>query len=82
MPPNVLADSNFLFALHAVNDIHHPAARRLAETVQMTLLVPQVVLTEVAFLFRRAGGVPAVAGFLDALIAAQIPLLEVTSADF
>jgi predicted nucleic acid-binding protein len=33
------------------------------------------VLTETAFLFRRAGGIPAQVAFLDAIVAARLDLI-------
>lgn len=77
MPRQTLADSSYLYALFSLHDALHPAAQRVAEEAQVILTVPEVVLTETAFLFRRAGGVPAVLGFLDALVVAQVQLRSV-----
>jgi hypothetical protein len=71
----ILADSSFLYTLY---DAAHPQNAIVKETAQLraiTLMIPDVVLTETAYLFRRAGGVIAVIRFLDTLRAAK-PVLE------
>jgi uncharacterized protein len=64
----ILVDSSFLYALYSRDDNHHETVIAVAELYHAQFIIPYVVLTEVAFLFRRAGGAPAVARFLAALV--------------
>lgn len=74
----ILIDSSFLRVLYDKNDPKHPVAREAANLRGAVPIVPDVVLTEVAYLFRRDGGVPAVIRFIDTLHAAH-PRLEAVS---
>lgn len=68
MPPSkLLVDSGFLYALYDRDDEHNEAVSTIAELYGGGLVLPYVVLTEAAFLFRRAGGALSVAQFLNAL---------------
>jgi len=60
----ILIDSGFLYALFDQDDRYHQAVATAAETEAAAAIVPDVVLVEVAYLTRRAGGIPAVARFL------------------
>jgi predicted nucleic acid-binding protein len=60
----ILIDSGFLYALFDQDDRYHQAVVAVVETEAATAIVPNVVLVEVAYLTRRAGGIPAVARFL------------------
>jgi predicted nucleic acid-binding protein len=77
----VLVDSSFLYVLYNRNDPKHQAAQQVARVSAQVFVIPDVVLTEVAFLFRRAGGVMAVARFLDTLVRTNPQLEPVTAAD-
>ncbi|MCK6581274.1 MAG: PIN domain-containing protein [Anaerolineae bacterium] len=79
--PKVLVDSSFLYALFRKADPDHQAVRAIFETVKAEFIIPQVVLTEVAWLFNRAGGMPLVSAFLELLAAAELPLEQVTYND-
>ena len=81
MASKVLVDSSFLYELFAQTAPYHAAAQLVANKLQQAFVIPEVVLTEVAFLFRRAGGVPAVVGFLDVLLANEAPIETVTRTD-
>jgi predicted nucleic acid-binding protein len=81
MPPNkILVDSRYLFALFAEKSDRHQDAIALARIYQGQFLIPYVVLTEVAYLFNREGGIPAVIMFLDRLGRMQ-PIFEITASD-
>ena len=68
MPLNkALIDTSFLYALFEYNNPQHEAAILATTTHVFQPIVPYVILGEVAFLFNRAGGVPATLKFLDAL---------------
>lgn len=60
--PKVLVDSSFLYALFRKADPDHPAVRTVFRTVKAEFIIPQIVLTEAAWLFNRAGGMPLAAG--------------------
>jgi len=79
--PKVLVDSSFLYALFRKADPDDQAVRAIFETVKAEFIIPQVVLTEAAWLFNRAGGMPLVSAFLDLLAASKIPLEDVTYDD-
>jgi uncharacterized protein len=69
MPPSkILVDSSYLYVLFDDKNVHYGDAVLTAEIYSGLFIIPFVVLTEVAFLFNRAGGVPAVLRFLDALV--------------
>jgi predicted nucleic acid-binding protein len=70
--PQILIDSGFLYALLDKNNPKYRLAKATIEAVPAQYLVPYVVLTETAFLFSRAGGVPAVLLFMDKLVAAPL----------
>ena len=72
---DILADSSFLYALYSVHDRYHPGADHFAGESPVRLIVPDVILPEVTFLLKRAGGLPAVLGFLGAFVEAA-PILE------
>lgn len=74
-------DSSFLYALFRKADPDHQAVRAVFETVKAEFVILQVVLTEAAWLFNRAGGMPLVSAFLDLLAASKIPLEDVTYDD-
>lgn len=76
--PRVLVDSSFLYALFRKADPDHKVVRAIIETVKADFIIPQVVLTEAAWLFNRAGGMPLVSAFLAA---AEFPLEVVTYDD-
>ncbi|PJF25476.1 MAG: hypothetical protein CUN53_12600 [Phototrophicales bacterium] len=68
-PPRRLVDSGFLYALFDESAPQHHSARQVLDAQQATYFIPEVTLTEAAYLIRRSGGVDASLRFLDALIA-------------
>lgn len=79
--PQILVDSSFLYALLDVRNPKYSIARSVVALRKVQMLVPYITLSEAAFLFNRAGGVPAVMRFLDALVALQPQYETVTSDD-
>jgi uncharacterized protein len=63
----ILLDSSFVFALNHPRDKNHSATVRFLSGRTDSYLLPEVALTEVAFLLNRAGGLPAALRFLDSL---------------
>ena len=74
----LLVDSSYLFALLDEKNEKFIEASLIASLYQSQLIIPYVILTEVAFLFNRQGGVPAVLQFIDRLTAMK-PQLEAVS---
>lgn len=79
--PKVLVDSNILYGLYRKYDPRHDTVRQIFETVKAEFIAPQVVLTEAAYLFNRAGGMPLVATFLDLLTVSNFTIEPVLYAD-
>jgi predicted nucleic acid-binding protein len=79
--PQILIDSSFLYTLLDRAAGGHTQARAVIMNMPGEYLIPQVALTETAFLFRRAGGVPSVARFIEAVIKLQFSLIGLESAD-
>ncbi len=77
----VLVDSSFLYALYDEDDRGYQAAVHWTYHANPTFIIPDVVLTEVAFLFRRAGGTLGVVKFLEALHNAESNLEPIIRAD-
>lgn len=64
----ILIDSSYLYALLDSSNRKHADALQVLTLYRAEMIVPYVVLTEVAFLFNRSGGVPAVIRFVETLI--------------
>ncbi len=79
--PKVLIDSSFLYALFNPRELTHESALEFVKTSDDVQMIPDVVLTEVAFLFKRFGGEKAVAVFLESLRSAQPELVPVMLTD-
>ena len=77
----MLVDSSFLYALFRKADPDHAAVRAVFDGREAEFIIPQVVLTEAAWLFNRVGGMPLVTAFLDLLSAVELPLEAVTYDD-
>jgi predicted nucleic acid-binding protein len=77
----LLIDSGFLYALFDKDDRFHHAVATVAELEGGVAVVPDVVLVEVAFLVRRAGGVPAVVRFLESFAQSGFELEALTHDD-
>ncbi len=78
---NVLVDSSFLFCLFNANTKQHADVKKASQQIRGQLIILNITLTEVAFLFRRIGGVPATASFLTSFVAGQPNLMSVNSVD-
>jgi predicted nucleic acid-binding protein len=79
--PTILLDTSFIVALNNPRDKYHTAARGFFSGPRNIYLLPEVVLTEAAFLLNKAGGLPASLHFLDRLATASAALQSVTLAD-
>jgi uncharacterized protein len=77
----ILVDTSFLVALNNPKDKYHNAAKGLVAGSQDVFLLPEVILTETAYLLRRAGGLPASLQFMDRLVATTATLQSVSLND-
>jgi predicted nucleic acid-binding protein len=72
MPPSkILVDSSYLYAFFDEQNEKHEDAVLVADLYRGQFVIPYIVLTEVAYLCNREGGVSAVLKFLDGLIMMQ-----------
>lgn len=72
---DALVDSNFLYALYDQSDPYHDqAVAYLEKNSRISLVIPEVTLPEVVFLFRRNKDFPAAVRFLATLSSSQVPI--------
>ena len=77
----LLLDTSFVVALNNPVDKNHAAASAFLVDQRHRYLLPQVTLTEAAFLLGRAGGLTASLRFLDRLVTVSADLQAVTLTD-
>lgn len=77
----ILFDTSFIVALNNAKDIHHAAATQFLASNHDIYLLPEVTLTEAAFLLGKAGGLPAVMLFLNNLVVTEASLQSILLAD-
>jgi predicted nucleic acid-binding protein len=82
MTEKILIDSSFLYALHSPSDKNYQQAHSFAGSGNFEAVISEVILTEVSFLFRRIGGSPAVALFLEKFAKADNQLVNLQVVDF
>ena len=63
----VIADSSFVYSLFNQNETQHDAAAHFASTNDEVFVIPDVILPEVSYLFRRDFGHRSVQIFLSHL---------------
>ncbi|HRF95353.1 MAG TPA: hypothetical protein PLZ51_09160, partial [Aggregatilineales bacterium] len=68
---DVLVDTSFLYALYAQNEQSHKRVSATTDIYRHRLLIPYVILTETAYLFKRNGGMPALIAFVNTLAKAK-----------
>jgi uncharacterized protein len=67
MPTKALIDSSFLYILYNAHEPEHKRVTDFLKREPISAIIPDVVLPEVTFLFKRFGGEPAVITFLTSL---------------
>ena len=77
----VLVDSSFLYVLYNPQEPKHSPSFSFVEASSFHWIIPDVVLTEVAYLFKRFGGERAVVTFLEILEKSRPHLEPVAIAD-
>ncbi len=78
----ILADSSFLYAIYSITDHNHDAAKEFILRIHShRILVPEVTLPEVAFLFIRDVGYEAVGRFLQAFARSDVELQSISLTD-
>src|SRR5258708_31536520 len=81
MMVTILLDTSFVVALNTPKDKNHAVARDFFAGQRNIYLLPEVVLTEAAYLLGKAGGLPASLRFLDRLVVSSATLQSVTLPD-
>ncbi|MDX2075952.1 MAG: PIN domain-containing protein [bacterium] len=81
MMNKALIDSSFLYVLLNPKQKDYERANITIKALSQ-LIVPYVVLTEVAFLFNREGGILAVTRFINTLIATKLTYEILIPEDF
>ena len=77
----ILLDSSWLIALYDKGSSAHYTVREVSEHYRGQFLIPQIVLTEVVYLFNREMGIQGTTRFLQQFNESQPFLQEVTVAD-
>ena len=77
----VIADSSFIYALFNARDFRHRAAASFASTFREVTIVPDVVLPEIAYLFKRDVGYSGLQRFLERFLDFEGPLQAVEKSD-
>lgn len=67
----VLVDTSFLYALYDQTDPYHKKVSAAVTIYQHQMLIPYVVLTETAYLFKRNDGMRGLIQFINALTKAN-----------
>lgn len=75
-----VADTSFIVAYMNKRDVYHRACTATAGAIQ-AILVPQTVLTEVAYLLHQRIGALAVAAFLESFESSVFALVALESVD-
>jgi len=76
-----VADTGFVVALLNLSDAYHKDAARIYEQLSMPILLPQTVLTEVAYLVGKVVGIQQVVQFLRYLPSSRFRLLALQNQD-
>lgn len=77
---SVIADSGFIVALANQTDSRHADVQPIY-LQHSKVLLPQLVLVEVAYLIGRDVGIPTVVRFLKGIPASRFELIEATAQD-
>ncbi len=81
MTNRILIDSSFLYAVYNAGDRNHQVAIDFLAIPTNTLIVPEITLPEVAFLFARDFGYYAIEIFLGEFASAGQQMVSLTLAD-
>jgi predicted nucleic acid-binding protein len=76
----VIADTGFIVALANLSDPKHQIVKEYYLEYQ-TILMPQTVLAEVAYLIGRESGIKTVSNFLKGLSKSHFSVVPITSED-
>jgi uncharacterized protein len=77
----ILIDTTYLYALYYVGDSKHQAAEQFAQQLKSRVIVPAVVLPEVAFLFLRDTGYFGLQRFIEEFTTTDTPLESLLTSD-
>ncbi|MBX3082079.1 MAG: PIN domain-containing protein [Anaerolineae bacterium] len=76
-----LVDSSFLFELYNVDTLNHYRVQQFMRTSVEILLLPEIALTEVAFLLEREGGTKAAVSFMRDMAVSKIERVSLILSD-
>lgn len=76
-----LIDSSFLIALFDANDVNHDLVQQFVRISKADLLLPEIALTEVAFLLEREGGTKAAVSFMRDMAVSKIERVSLIPSD-
>ena len=77
---NSLIDTGFILAVLDESDSHHKACAEIFQ-IENRMLLPEVVLTELAYLILRQSGYDTLTTFLNYLANGELPLISATTQD-
>ena len=77
---NSLIDTGFMLAVLDESDSHHKACAEIFQ-IENEMLLPEVVLTELAYLILRQSGYDTLTTFLNYLANGELPIISATTQD-
>src|SRR5687767_1536422 len=80
--PSAIADTSVVIAVFDRKDKQHPTARKFYNVMHEEVMLPSVVLTEVAYLAAQIGGGNFTASVIDTLRKSPFIITELTDADY
>lgn len=81
MSNQILIDASYLYALYNPRDKHHVAAIALAQQIEQSPLIPEIILPEITYLFERDLNYSAAVKFLAEFAETEAQLVCLTIAD-
>jgi hypothetical protein len=81
MPKTILVDSSFLYAIDNHADGAHERAITFIENMMDSPLIPDIILAEVCFLFRRDFVHHRIADFLKKVVASKVQITGIDALD-
>lgn len=77
-----LIDSGFLYSLYSKGDVNFERSRLVANAGGFKPLVPEVVITEVAYLFRHRRSIDAAIEFLEIYSTTGLTTISLSPTDY
>lgn len=77
----IIADSSFIYALFNARDPRNQVASVYASANRDIIVVPEIVLPEISYLFRRDFGYMGIQTLLDQVMEYEVPFVRLERAD-